>query len=404
MWGDNYQDTLVMKTLGVFSLRYNDISLISESRKTESQFSHLLQLLIHNLDKGVTKEELEYLLFQQREVNNSSHNLQSVIYNSKQRLRKLGLPQVDYIYQKDGIYYWNKEIPTVEDCRVFEELVRKGKAESNLAKKIAYISEATFIYRGDYLQNQNNVVLYAEEGRKYKNLFRECVNIQADFFRKNKRFPALEMLGKYAAQVSPFEEWEELIMEAYVSSGKYEEARKLYFDTSELYIQSQDALPSKTIGMLLNEMSRQIEFPERMLSEVEGELQKEIRGDEGAFEVTYPTFSGIYRSIYHIMERKNEPVYLMMCTIVNSKGTMMRDTPKLRELSQRLDEAIKSSIRRGDIVNKLGKSQYLLLLANTTLENCMKIQKRIDDKFIINRQRIKVEYSVVNIFDYKERG
>ena len=54
-----------------------------------------------------------------------------------------------------------------------------------------------------------------------------------------------------------------------------------------------------------------------------------------------------------------------------------------------------------DIVNRYGMAQYLVLLSNTTLENCYKIQKRINAGFMENRQRIHVKYSVMDIYSGK---
>ena len=82
------------------------------------------------------------------------------------------------------------------------------------------------------------------------------------------------------------------------------------------------------------------------------------------------------------MERSGQFVYLMLCTIVDSKGSPMKDGEELAQLSERLGEAICQSIRRGDVVNHYGKGQYLVLLMNTTRENCSIVQKRINYKFM----------------------
>ena len=109
---------------------------------------------------------------------------------------------------------------------------------------------------------------------------------------------------------------------------------------------------------------------------------------------SYPVFHGIYQAIARISERSGQMIYLMLCTIVDTKGNVLTKADKLDELSPRLEEAIRTTIRRSDIMNKYNKGQYLVLLMNTTMENCRIIQKRIDEKFMINRQRISVRYYV----------
>ena len=69
----------------------------------------------------------------------------------------------------------------------------------------------------------------------------------------------------------------------------------------------------------------------------------------------------------------------------------------LETLTQRLGDAIQHSVRHSDTVNRYGKGQYIVLLVNTTLENCKIVQKRINQKFIIGRQRTGVQYYVNSV-------
>ena len=98
-----------------------------------------------------------------------------------------------------------------------------------------------------------------------------------------------------------------------------------------------------------------------------------------------------------MMERGGQSVYLMLCTVVDSKGIPMREGPLLGELSHRLEEAIRLSVRRGDAINRYGAGQYLLLLVNTTRENCRILQKRINCRFLTGRQRTGVQYYVNSV-------
>lgn len=69
----------------------------------------------------------------------------------------------------------------------------------------------------------------------------------------------------------------------------------------------------------------------------------------------------------------------------------------MEEMSERLGEAIRMSVRHGDIINQYGHGQYLVLLVNTTRENCDVIEMRINRNFIIGRQRTGVEYHVNSV-------
>ena len=45
-----------------------------------------------------------------------------------------------------------------------------------------------------------------------------------------------------------------------------------------------------------------------------------------------------------------------------------------------------------------GKGQYLALLVNTTRENCVIVQRRINERFIVGRQRVRIRYYVNSVF------
>ena len=124
---DTRENVLYVRMLGGFSVQWNGKLIAGGSKANNSQFAYLLQILIHNRDRGVTRDRLEELLFEDRDMSNIHHALQSVIYNAKKKLAHAGLPPVNYIEQRKGVFFWTKEIPLVEDAACFEELYRQAE-------------------------------------------------------------------------------------------------------------------------------------------------------------------------------------------------------------------------------------------------------------------------------------
>ena len=118
---------------------------------------------------------------------------------------------------------------------------------------------------------------------------------------------------------------------------------------------------------------------------------------EGGYLCAYPVFRGLYQMIGRILERGGQSVYLMLCTLVDGKGNPTREGAVLEKLSERMEEAICHSVRRGDAVTHYGKGQYLVLLLNTTREDCGVVQKRINERFVVGRQRTRIQYYVNSI-------
>lgn len=393
---------LQVKTFGNFSMEYDGKSLFGK-KVGETQFASLMQMVIHERKNGVRRESLEEVLFGDREIVNVQHALQSVIYNAKKRLEKAGLPQVNYIEIKNGVVYWTKEIQVQEDASEFDVLYQKLKNEKDQKKKLLYLEQIFALYNGEFLKMRQTAIWIVIESNRYQNMFRECVEEAAGIYRERQDYDGLENLGKYASEIEPFLEWEALIMEAMVALGRYEEARKLYADTAERYFEERGLKPSRRLLDSLNQLGSQVMHSYEVLDNIQENLEEKADMDrKGAYLCSYPTFQGIYQQLVRMLERSGQSIYLMLCTIVDSKGKPMREGPQLEAMAKRLEKAICISIRSSDVVNHYSKGQYLVLLINTTREDCKIIQKRIDQHFLTDRQRTGVRYYVNNVLYQKD--
>ena len=392
------ENTLFVRMLGSFSVRWNGRLVAGGSKASESQFSALLQILIHNREDGVTRDRLEELLFEGRDMSNVHHALQSVIYNAKKKLQKAGLPDVNYITQRKGVFFWTSELELQEDAAEFERLFRRAELAEDEDERLALYMDACHWYGGEFLPNQPGVIWAAREARRYREMFCECVERAAALLRESQDYFQMEELGAYATRVDPLADWETVTMEALASMGRYEDARKLYDETVQFYFNEQGLRPSKKLLQQFDRLAENTHHRHETLDKIQGELTGAADDFPGGYLCSYPVFQGVYRMVERMLERGGQSVYIMLCTVVDGKGNPMRDGPALDELSKRMGDAVRRSIRRGDAMCPYGKGQYLVLLVNTTRENCTVIQKRINCRFIIGRQRTGIQYYVNSVF------
>ncbi|MBQ9032409.1 MAG: hypothetical protein IJ106_13300 [Parasporobacterium sp.] len=383
--------------LGRFSITWKDQILVGGANYSESQFVYLIQILIHAGEKGVSRTALEEVLFEAREITNIRHATQSVIYNAKKKLKQAGLPDVNYIEQKNGVFYWTNKIPVVEDAVAFEELCHQADKAEVLEEKLRLYLDACYTYTGEFLASQAGVLWIAQEARRYHALFCSAAENAAGLLRITQDYTKLEALGRYAARIDPLANWEALSMEALTALGRYDEAIRLYDDTVRYYMQEEGLKPSRKMMDLLSELGEKMQHTHEVLDEIQDHLSGRAEGLSGGYVCSYPVFQGIYRMVERMIERGGQSIFLMLCTIVDGKGNAMREGAQLEELSARLGEAIQESVRHSDAITRYGKGQYLVLLINTTLENCAVVQKRINHSFIIRRQRTGVEYYVNSV-------
>ena len=396
------ENVLYVRMLGGFSVQWNGTLVAGGSKANDSQFAYLLQILIHNRTKGVTRDRLEELLFEDRDMSNVHHALQSVIYNAKKKLSQAGLPPVSYIEQRKGVFFWTAEIPLVEDAESFEELYLKAESTQDEDERIALYVDACHWYSGEFLPMQAAVIWAAREARRYREMFCDCVEKAARLLRLRQDYFQMEELGVYATKVDPLADWEPITMEALASMGRYEEARKLYEDTVDYYFNEQGLRPSKKLMDQFERLGEEMMHRFEVLDQIQEALSGRDDTSPGGFFISYPVFQGVYRMIERMLERGGQSVYLMLCTVVDGKGNPIRPGPALEQLSKRMGDAIRHTIRRGDALTQYGKGQYLVLLVNTSRENCVIVQKRINDRFIIGRQRSAIQYYVKSMF--WERG
>ncbi len=399
MWQELVSDTekvLQIKTFGSFSMMYGGDSILG--RKTSgTQFIYLMQILLHNKDNGVNRADLEEAVFGDREIDNKHHAMQSIIYNAKKRLKAMGLPDVNYIRLEKGVFYWTNEIPVVEDAEQFEEYYEKSKETDEEDRKIEYLTQAIHIYRGEFLRDYASTIWVAVEARRYNDMFCSCIEELTHILKSRADYPRLEKIGNYAAKIMPFADWEAITMDALIGQSKYEQASELYSKTVDMYAEERGLRPSLKMVESLDRLGEQILHPVDVLDDIQNKLTDNIE-EAGGYGCSYPVFRGVYQVVSRMMERNGMSLYLMLCSIVDSKGNMMKESEQLDELSKRLGEAIKKSIRKSDVYNRYSKGQYLVLLFNTTRENCSIVQKRINYNFLTGRQRTGVQYYVNSVY------
>ncbi len=394
---------LYVQMFGGFTLTYEGKSIIGNIKSRESQFIYLMQLLLHHWNTGVSRELLEEVLFEDRDVSDVRHALRSVIYNAKRRLKDSGLPEANYIEQRDGLYYWTGEIPVAEDAGEFERLYREAGTAQEPERRMRLYLDACYCYTGEFLPSQGGILWVMQEAKKYRGLFGQCVEKAVRLLRNSGDFRQMEKLGLYAAKICPLSDWEVISMEALVSQGRYEDARKFYDSTADLYFREQGLRPSGQMMKLFRKLGERMEHRHGALDDIQSKLIEGENGSPGGLLCSYPVFQGIYRMVGRMMERGGQSVYLMLCTVVDGKGNPIKDREPQEELTERLREAILSSVRRSDVVSRYGKGEYLVLLINISREDCEKIKERINNHFVMKRNRTGVRYYVNSVICVTDR-
>lgn len=94
---------------------------------------------------------------------------------------------------------------------------------------------------------------------------------------------------------------------------------------------------------------------------------RESQWTKGAYRVEYDSFKKIYRFVQRYVERNEQMAQVVLFTL--SDTSIGDESNLLDESMQLLEHAVTLSLRRGDVAMPYGRSQYVVILMDTTTEN-----------------------------------
>lgn len=386
---------LHVRTFGGFSVTYQG-NEISFGRQSDSQIVHLLQMLLHFRDKGVSRELARAELFGDRAIDDVSHSIRNIIYNLRKKLQELGLPESQYVVKRGGAYFWADDIPVYEDAAAFEQSFIDAMAVSSESERQSRLVDTVHKYTGLFLSGTSAGAWAVREAERYRDLFAQAVSELAEMLRQTQQFNLMYDISTYASEVDPFAEWEILTLEALSGLGKFDRTERFYKDTIAEYTEEYGRA-NNYVREFTNRIGLKLVIGHESIEEIQNKLRDTSDHDRTENFCSLPVFQDIYRITERIMERSGDRVFLMLCTILDSKGNPMLSGPRLDDLSERLKVAITTSVRYSDTITRYGKGQYLILLINTSYDDCSIVAKRINKSFMRAGQRTSVSYTVSNI-------
>ena len=389
-------NTLIVTMLGGFSLRYNGKE-ISLGNLNGLQMVQFLQLLLHFRTQGVSRDLAKSVLFGDRDVDDVSHSIRNIIYNMRKKLKELGLPESQYVVKRGGVYYWADDIPVREDASEFDDAFDIAMQTEDDDERVEALTNAVYKYKGRFLYGNDSAVWIVQEGERYREQFSDCVNELVEALRDDHKYMLMHEIGLYATKVDPFAEWEIVTLEALSGLGKFDKTEAFYRQTVDAYTMEYGGRTNSYVREFVNRMGLKLIVDNESLEEIQKKIGNTGELDTRGYYCSLPVFQEIYRMTERMMERAGDKIFLMLCTILDSKGNPMREGPRLEELSERLKDTLIETVRRTDTVTRYGKGQFLVLLINITYEDCSIVSRRINSRFMRSGQRTSVSYSVNNV-------
>ena len=371
---------LHVRLLGREKITYGSIPVLY-GKNSITKAMKLLLILLYSGKKGIPRNRLLEDLYGREELADAANNLRVTIHRLKKLLIEAGMPEYEYIVSTGGVFYWDSPMETIVDVQVFKKLVKDAEEETDEGKKLDMLKEACHMYGGEFLQKLSGDDWVLMESVQCKNLYFDALHQLSEILIERREYEEVLRMVEPAIELYPFDEWQAIKIDCYIAQSRYKDALKVYQATAKLLIEELGIAPSDRMMKQFDVLSKRVSNRTQAITEIKGELQEEAE-QRGALFCTYPGFRDAYRMIRRGMERNGQSVFLLLCTLIDSKGRPMEGSDKLDELSEGLYNAIKNSLRRCDSFTKYNKSQFLVMLVGTNEENCQIAINRIINNFV----------------------
>ncbi len=393
-----------VRMLGDFSITCEGKELLL-GRKSTLKFIQMLQLVWLRGEKGITKEQLMKAIYDRSEVSDSNNSINNLLYWMRRQMVKAGLPKGEYISRKNGLYVPDENFPLAVDVHEFEEWAARGEEEADEETACACYREALELYQGELLPSISTEIWVMSENARLKKVFESCVYWMENYYRRHEEYGELEQLYERVIRLYPESSWQIRLIDLVFERGEYKRAQSLY---NEMVSQYSEEMGMPPTAEMLRCYERISQIPHQLTGEI-GEIGKEIwecakpvKNVRKAYYCAYRGFVDVCHVTNRNMERSGRSVFLMLCTLVDYEGKMIRNQEKLKSRMDILGEVIGSSLRKGDVYTRYSNSQYLILLSGIDQKNCEIIYRRINRSLKEQAgSRAEIEYDVLSLAELR---
>lgn len=376
----NSAATLSISLLGGFSLEWAEHVLTDDINHSPKPWSVLAYLILHR-DHCVHQSELIDVFWPEEGGGNPANALKTLLYRIRMMLEPLVGPDVQPILGRRGCYCWNHLLDCWVDVDEFELLCRQAEDKSLTAEaRCALYEQALSLYRGDLLPKLAQQMWLLPLSVRFHALYLDAVKAFAALLEERALFGKMYDTCIRASQLDGLDEGlHALVVRALLRQGKGAAALEHYQKATDLLYRSLGVAPSKELRDLYKEIMATEKALETDLEVIMGDLRETARRD-GAFVCEYGFFQEAYRLEVRRAARSGACVHLCLLTLSLPNGR----TPQVKPLSAGMDslrEVLVSSLRRGDVVARFSRGQYVVMLPSASLEDSEMVMERVVQSF-----------------------
>lgn len=369
---------LSVKMFGGFSANYGD-EILTFGRQRDSKFGQLFQILMTRPGQEFSKRDIAESLYGWEKVEDLNASLNNTIFRLRKYLDGSSLPPGNYLSLDAGILRFGGAVEMESDVGEFERLFREFREGKDKRIKAELSEKACELYQGEFLPQLSNEQWVIEKSRYYQKLYFAMMKYLFTFLRGEGDYRKIERLAARAADIYPYEGWENWRIDSLISLNRYQDAKTLYQKTAA-HVQEMGGFLSKAQQAQFRKIGEKIRQPEGTEEDISKYLM-EILPEQGAYECTLPGFLDCFHMLKRVIKRGMVQFSLLLCTILDGNGHPAENRENCEKQGKKLCASFQSHLRLGDIYAKYSENQYLLLCVGAKKEHVSEIGSRIDVDF-----------------------
>lgn len=404
-------EKITVNMFGNFHLKYKNI-LIDENFRQSNKIWILLEYLLYNKSRLSTEEEIIALLWPEGNNKNPINSLKNILFRLRNTLAEAGLKDAKklIIYQNATIS-WNTDVQVICDFDEFNKLYELSlqKDLDNIELK-EIILHAMNLYKKGFLCNRISHSWVRIANDYYASLYTTMAIRLIDIMDKQKDYSKMMEICSVATTVLPkVPRFNYGLILSNLMLGNtqralsiYSEVKNVFLDSSDLGIQKQaQDLYQLILDSVIGSYEKNFDIIRESLENVDSKT--------GCLECPLEEFKSIY--LLHIREkdRSGDVGYLLLLSLpsdfekVNIKGTKidideLYKNPMIQNKEQGIEilkDAIRLSLRTGDVMTRYSGNQYLILMRNIYLsEDVEKVITRILEKTDTKLKKLGISLEV----------
>lgn len=377
---------ITVSMLGNLTVKVDSQRVVTAEDKVTKPWQ-LFCFLLLNRGKIVSSNTLLDVVWQGEELIDPANVLKNTIYSLRKELcgGRVSPNETPVVFRNDG-YCLNNHIKFIVDTDGFIEQCDKAMQmpADDTAARIEALTAAYELYTGDFLAALDNEAWTVPYSRMLRSHFLEVADALCEMLEAGQNWQRVLTISSHASLVDPYNQTCALHMFRALQGLQMHRAivtsysKLSRFFAEELNIQLCDEI--ENIHAAAEARIDRIEQDMLTIQQDLIQLNQSQAHIKGAFYCNYETFRRMYLLLARTAQRSGENLALMLVNVQDHKARVPV-LPQLSPAMNTLENVISSCLRRSDVFCRYTKSQYVVLLPTSSLENAEVVVERMKKSF-----------------------